>query len=119
MDEAIDDVFDKEGWDDNGTLSTWLQMCKDFEDEAGLFGSANSRFSFSESMVKTGTETVAGVNCAVVTTDGWFTDMKYVYDPATGIMFKITKTERETETVMFEVLSYSTNPTSLGDFVKP
>lgn len=115
LQELLADWYDFEGYDDNGNLSTWGQMSKDFRDGVSFLG-ANSRFSISQSLEKTGTENIAGVDCDVCQDSGWFSQNSFAYDPNTGIMFRIVKTESESDEVVMVITKYDTNPSSLGNY---
>lgn len=113
--KLLADWYDFEGTKDSGNLSTWLQMSKDFRDGVSFLG-ANSRFSITESVQKTGTENIAGIECDVAKSSGMWTQNSFAYDPATGIMFKIVKTENNEDEVIMQVTKYDTNPAKLGNY---
>ena len=69
-----------------------------------------------ESVQKTGTENIAGIECDVAKSSGLWTQNSFAYDPATGIMFKIVKTENNEDEVIMQVTKYDTNPANLGNY---
>lgn len=122
LDGRIEYVFDADG--NIASISTYLQICLEYqegEDAFDFFEQPSRDYSFSSSLVKTGTATVAGVSCVVATTDDiWSANQEFTYDPVTGILFKLREFGNNyPEEVKVEVKEFDTNPTSLGDFVQP
>ncbi|MBR4341173.1 MAG: hypothetical protein IKP88_00420 [Lachnospiraceae bacterium] len=115
MENLLSNWYDIEGMGDNGSLSAWGQMSLDFN-EGKTFGGANWRFSISTSLVKTGTENIAGVECAVCEDDSLWTKHLFAYDPSTGVMFKIVEKENDEEKELFKVVKYDANPEGLGNY---
>ena len=115
MEELLNDWFDSVGYADNGSLSTWGQMSLDFQ-AGDIWSGNNMRFSISTSLVKTGTENIAGVECAVCKDNNLWTKHEFAYDPATGVMFKIVETENEEEKQLFKVIGYNDSPEGLGTY---
>ena len=117
IEKGLENILDYSGINDNGTLSTWLQMCKDYTDGTTL--SANGRFTIAANMTVKGTETIAGVTCDVVATESvWVGYRELAYDPATGILFKHSLKESGSEDTVnkFIILEYDANPSTLGNY---
>ncbi len=119
LDSFLEDRFalDLIGATEFGTPSTWLQMCKDYED--GTPGTTSIRFIISKLMKKQKTEVIAGVPCDVVLYDGGFMGSKeYAFDPETGILFRFgAKRDQESEMeYTYTVTEYTVNPATLGNY---
>jgi hypothetical protein len=120
IDESLAIILDFQngvGTNEFGSLSTWLQMCKDFKD--GTAKKWNSRFSIIESMSVLSKESIAGITCDVVTSGEKSTNFpeEFVYDPDTGLLFRYSiQDEEKTVTDHFIVNKYDNNPSSLDNF---
>jgi len=115
-DDLMIDLFDFNGYTESGTLSTWLQMCKDYK--AGKKCDACTRFYISDNMVKTGSEVIAGVTCDVVSVGGVFSSQEYSYDPETGMLFRFGSkgSGGGGMTYSFTVTEYTDSPATLGTY---
>jgi hypothetical protein len=112
---TLNNIFDCEyGYGMDLSISTWLQMSKDFAD--GTNGKGNMRHKIPENMVITKTETIAGVTCDVAASESWGPTYEYAYDPQTGVLFRYSKTESGNTTDYLLVTEYSANPSALGNF---
>ena len=122
LDGRIESFFDADG--STASISTYLQIClekQEGEDAFDLFEQPSRDFDFSDSLVKTGTATIAGVSCVVASTDDiWSANKEFTYDPVTGILFKLRSFGNNyPEELEVEIVEYDLNPTALGDFVQP
>ncbi len=108
-------------------LSIWLRMGWDYkelpvDEDRFIFGDACNDYSITENLVKVGTEAYLGRDCEKVHNEGmWADTYDIIFDLETGMVMKMVVDEYDTgnfETEV-EVTEYNTNPTSLGDFVKP
>ncbi len=122
VDSMVEDHFDADGQNDR-SISTYLQICLEYQegrDSFDLFEEPSRYFNFSNTLVKTGTATVAGVAGVVCTTDDLFENDEFTYDPQTGILLRLREFDNTgNDKITFEVKEFNAAPSSLGDFVQP
>jgi hypothetical protein len=109
-DELLEDRLDYDGFDEFGSLSTWLQMSLDWTN--GGKRTANLKHIIQKEMEFKGKEEIAGVMCDVVL----LYDYEYAFDPDSGILFRFTNLREKSNPVQFVVVEYDSNPEKLGAY---
>jgi hypothetical protein len=114
--DTLNNILDcEDGYGMDYSLSTWLQMSKDYGKAAGT-ESANMRHEISENMTIAKTEEIAGVTCDVAESKGWGESREYAYDRETGVLFRYSVIANDEKKDEFLVVEYDKNPSALGNF---
>ena len=108
LEDCLAEAFDTDGSNEYCSLSTWLQMCTDFE-----AGTTDTYWmdAITGDFVKAGETTIAGVRCQVVVCDNDWQYSEYAFDPQTGILFRhVTKNYNGDKQTTFLVNKYIIDP---------
>ena len=102
----LSSVLDYDGMAGPGP-STWLQMSKDYENNTT---SAYMRRTINSSMKVTGNENIGGVECQVISYEGWGQTTEYAVDASTGVLFRFGETDYDGNMeYSYTVTDYSTS----------
>lgn len=108
LEDCLDEAFDTDGSNEYCSLSTWLQMCTDFEN-----GTTDTYWmdAITGDFIKAGETTIAGVRCQVVVCDNDWQYSEYAFDPQTGILFRhVTKNYNGDKQTTFLVNKFIVDP---------
>lgn len=91
LDEFIDRFFDKEGWNDS--FSTWMQLCKDFEDKVNY--TAHSRRTMPSELEITGTVTIGDAICDIASVEALWNYQEFVYNQKNGVLLRFRTSQQK------------------------